>query len=925
MKDYAIISSFLNMIGSLICFIYIIFWIKKNKFYNLSAYLFTVFSVFFWNFGYFFWQISTNSGMALFWCRFLMAGAIFIPPSFFHFTVTFLGLKQNDIHRKIIPYYYILSILFLFVNFTPFFVNRVEPNKFFEFWPMPGFLYHPFLAGFLICMIYCPILMLNNYKLKDKIIQNQIKYITVGTFISLFGGSTNYFLWYNIPIPPYGNLIAIMYVLTITYGLTEKLMSIDLATRKLFSSILVFITLNIPFFIISFFVKHSLFWTIFLSSISIFVTLLSHEKLKTIFEPAMLGTKFRYLDDIRQLGKKYMLETFHSTDDLMSSLLPNIKKVIKLENISVFLIKNEDVDFSFFKQLGKKDVSKEKISIDDPLVFLLLNTKNYVVKELTVGEKKEKIIDTMNRLKAEVAYPLFVNSKLVGILFLGNKENYSMFNGSDFQELTELVQTCEYKLAMTLYNEQQHVIINIARGMNEIHDFKKLAEYLARTMQRAMDLSYISVYFFNEKNKLFSCYAQNSLNKKNPEQKKLEENNYFIRFLMQRQSPIFSKDIFKLSEDSQLEDLKVVSDITSTLNAEMIIPIICGKPWGFIILGGKNSGEDFTMNDLTNCTILMSNLSSATQNIVLSDIAVRDELTQIHNRRYLSQMSLEEISKAISNKEMMVVFIIDIDHFKRINDTYKHSKGDFVLKKVCDILSKNIRQTDLLVRYGGEEMVVFKCFEKIEEAEEYANRLRLAIMQDTELLPLKITASIGYSSLFVNIDKNESEILEYDAVLIRQLLLHGADKGLYSAKSQGRNKVCFGGQINFSDVLGKGFIIKAMIINDDKKIALKQETSFIAAISDVKISESKNAEKEVDDWCPDIILIDARNIENWKNLAQQIVSRHATSIVGICFSNISEDLRNELKDMGINKIFVGEGEAPEIASWLRDTKEFILS
>jgi len=218
MISYFAFSGFLNFVVSV--FIGILVYLKgKDKMENKIFALLTL-SAAFWSFGYYFWQVSTKENSALFWSRFLMVGVIFIPIFYFHFIVTFLDLTEK--YKKALYGGYSLSFLFLILDFTPYFVRNVEPELFFPFWPKPGIFFHHFLLLFFSFMLYSWYLLIKELrKTKEKIRQQQIKYFLLGTGISLICGSTNYFLWYNIPIPPYLNIFVPIYVILTAFAILK--------------------------------------------------------------------------------------------------------------------------------------------------------------------------------------------------------------------------------------------------------------------------------------------------------------------------------------------------------------------------------------------------------------------------------------------------------------------------------------------------------------------------------------------------------------------------------------------------------------------------------------------------------------------------------------------------------------------------------
>jgi signal transduction histidine kinase len=172
-----------------------------------------------WSYCYFFWQISTTESQALFWARGLMMGSIFIPVTLFHFGISFLDIQKKERNKLIIGY--ILSLIFFISNFTPLFVNRVEPVLSFNFWPKPGIIFHFFHLAFLFFMVYFWWLLGKAYQKSEGIRKTQVGFVLVGSLIGFISGETNHFLWYNIPTPPYWNFIPGLGFILIAYGVLK--------------------------------------------------------------------------------------------------------------------------------------------------------------------------------------------------------------------------------------------------------------------------------------------------------------------------------------------------------------------------------------------------------------------------------------------------------------------------------------------------------------------------------------------------------------------------------------------------------------------------------------------------------------------------------------------------------------------------------
>jgi two-component system cell cycle response regulator len=164
------------------------------------------------------------------------------------------------------------------------------------------------------------------------------------------------------------------------------------------------------------------------------------------------------------------------------------------------------------------------------------------------------------------------------------------------------------------------------------------------------------------------------------------------------------------------------------------------------------------------------------QEAALKKLAVTDALTGLYNRHYLADMGLKRVEEARRHQQQLSILMIDIDHFKKVNDTYGHAAGDAILKAVGDLLKASCRREDFAVRFGGEEFVLVLPHCNIGNAFVKAEKLRTAIEQ---LNPEKIsiTGSFGVSS-FMAIEPAQSF----------NELFKLADEALYLAKQNGRNQ-----------------------------------------------------------------------------------------------------------------------------------------
>ncbi|HTP41067.1 MAG TPA: diguanylate cyclase [Nitrospiria bacterium] len=164
----------------------------------------------------------------------------------------------------------------------------------------------------------------------------------------------------------------------------------------------------------------------------------------------------------------------------------------------------------------------------------------------------------------------------------------------------------------------------------------------------------------------------------------------------------------------------------------------------------------------------------------IKSLSIRDPLTGLYNRHYLNGIMVSEMERAYSLRQQLSIILIDIDHFKSINDRFGHLIGDQVLHRLSQLFSLVVRPYDTLARFGGEEFLVLMAETGEDEAMAIAERLRAAAANE-RLLPdnLAITCSFGVATL----DHHEPHLPTSDELIGR------ADKALYEAKRSGRNRV----------------------------------------------------------------------------------------------------------------------------------------
>jgi diguanylate cyclase (GGDEF)-like protein len=216
----------------------------------------------------------------------------------------------------------------------------------------------------------------------------------------------------------------------------------------------------------------------------------------------------------------------------------------------------------------------------------------------------------------------------------------------------------------------------------------------------------------------------------------------------------------------------------------MLVPLTSQGQNSGVLTAESNNVDQFTERDLRMLSIVARSAALALENAELhkrtEELTVIDELTETYNYRYFIQKLREEKRRAIRYSLPLSLIMVDIDRFKKLNDTYGHESGNIVLKELSHIIQECVRDVDIFVRYGGEEFAIILPQTAQSEATVIGERIReqveSALIDVGKAGRLKITVSVGVTSFPEN-GKSQEELVSV------------ADQAMYRAKGEGRNLV----------------------------------------------------------------------------------------------------------------------------------------
>ncbi|OQY07330.1 MAG: hypothetical protein B6I28_05710 [Fusobacteriia bacterium 4572_132] len=452
------------------------------------------------------------------------------------------------------------------------------------------------------------------------------------------------------------------------------------------------------------------------------------------------------------------------------------------------------------KQSGNinfKDVLEFKITKkDNPEIWKYLK-KNRIIEVAKLKEFKE-----FENLKRSIKNGYIINfvvtneeeeEELSDTIFLGEKV-YGEYEEKNIEFLETLIGEIEIILenvAKKKFIEKQNreltervydlMSLNLAAQMItstlEKEEIFKSSLDMVTEIARAKEGALV---YYNDEKKEIEIKEVRGREKEGIEGRTVKINSFELDYL-RREEGLLS--ILNLTDKNHpmIKFYKNNRDFFKDLSIYLFIPLHNKSNFlGFILLGAKQIGGRYTENNKDMLKTLVSHIASSLYNAKLYDEAITDGMTKLYLHRYFKIRLAEEVAAGERYKRELSLIMIDIDHFKKFNDTYGHQTGDKVLKNVANILKKSTRASDLVARYGGEEFVIIlpETLKKGGEivAENLRKRIEEAKIKDKDTI-LKVTVSFGVSTI------------DYQKDMTIDDLIKEADLALYYSKENGRNRV----------------------------------------------------------------------------------------------------------------------------------------
>lgn len=435
----------------------------------------------------------------------------------------------------------------------------------------------------------------------------------------------------------------------------------------------------------------------------------------------------------------------------------------------------------------KLSIREYKVTLDSHHISAISNLGDNIIISFSNFSLIPELAERFSKEDLNCVCILKVRERFIGLLFIGHKLKKTDFTEEELKFLATLSRNISVAINnFLLLNELRDINKRLDEKIQEVSILYQATQMIASELQlkslldmamnATIEMSEVtrgSIWLFDDENNqlVLSSYLGNNANY--PEHIKISESLIF-KELSTNKEPIMKTSKFYTNVSENESDIKIFG------NNYLIFPIVHqGEFLGIIHLSEKISQAEFTERDHRLLRVFALQLGVAIKNAKLYEQAITDGLTKLYLHRYFKQRIVDEFKRAMRFKRFLSLVMIDIDHFKKLNDTYGHQTGDEVLKRVASILRKTIRTHDLPVRYGGEEFALLLPETELTGAQSVAERIRKMI--EAEIIEydgkvIKITASFGVAE-FPECANNPEELIK------------AADMALYYSKEHGRNRV----------------------------------------------------------------------------------------------------------------------------------------
>lgn len=442
---YCIVTAFLNVLSSVVLGLAVLLRDPRRRQNQLFSWFTASFAL--WSFFYLLWQFAGSAEEALLYSRLLLGCSTFIPITYYHF-VTRLAGRANPFEVRV---GYIISVVIAAFTPTPYLVSHVEPELMFPFWPKGGPVFLPYIALFTWFTVRAWMVLLSAFRRSTHARRNQLFYVCLCTILGWIGGLTNFLLWFDVPIPPVGNGLALVYIVGVGYAMIRfRLVEIDLLVVRMISYGLVILMVSpvIPLALMT--ARWLTGWTVLpgpafavtsvLATTLIFAaSYLLKKRVDRLLEGTLLREEFRGRSELRHLAQR--IASIGEEDRMFAEVIESIRATLDTDGAAIAVRGELEAEIAPVVSTGFPVGFQDQFRIDpdDPLIRLIQRSQKAVLLEEiemdsdTTRSNRARDLRTKEGIAAMI--PIHADTIFYGVLILRPRARHRLFSGADLSLL----------------------------------------------------------------------------------------------------------------------------------------------------------------------------------------------------------------------------------------------------------------------------------------------------------------------------------------------------------------------------------------------------------------------------------------------------------------------------------------------------------
>jgi diguanylate cyclase (GGDEF)-like protein len=637
----------------------------------------------------------------------------------------------------------------------------------------------------------------------DPVFRNQIVYLVLGISIALILVSFSFTkVGQQIPIAHVGNFLN---ALILTYAVVRhRLLDLRLVLRRgltVLSMTAIGVAVYLLLFVASQFLLHleitnaSFAFGMVVALTIAFVIFNLRNIISSQIDKLFYGDSYSYRQDLNDFARN-RIKGIISLDELGNDLLALLCGAFRCRQ-SFLLLPQEDTGDFYIRYCAPtiSDLSTLIIKSDSPIITWLKTENTYLPKEKldTSPEfrglwKEER--DGILRLNAQLFLPINSRGTIIGILVLSDKLNKHGYTLEDIDLSERIIRDIatslekEYLQDQLLNREQELSLINQLAGViSSSLNIQEVYDAFADELKEVVETDYTAICLI-EGTEIYFAAVSSAVGSTWHTGQKIPVAGTTVEWVSLNKRPFYERDLsqsrrFWTGEDHAKRGIK----------AMLYLPLVNkGEVIGVLLIGSVKPAA-YSPEQTILLEHLASQIAAPIENSRLftksEEIARIDGITDLFNRRHFDERMREEIDRHSRYGDILSILLIDLDNFKKYNDTYGHLAGDRLLVQAAGMIKSSIRSSDQAFRYGGDEFAVILPHSSTMDSFSVAERMREKIAEAMSARQLDISISVGVASW------------PGDGTTLDELC-YAADMALYYAKRTGQNRTSIASRTLFS-------------------------------------------------------------------------------------------------------------------------------